>query len=126
MVLVSLRRMCERTPTGFRHALLHGLQTSSAGEIGAQAGVFLGFVYLLSFLDRSSRHTFSFRLNTAAGIGNARIAGLEDSPFTSAGQFNLNLIASLQPVVTTFHQLLLLGVALGIVKAAWSWRTIQK
>jgi hypothetical protein len=85
----------------------------------------LAFSYLLSFLDRPSRHTFSFRLNTTAGIGNARIAGLEDSPFASAGQFNLNLIAFLQPVVTTFHQPLLLGVALGIIEAAWSWRTIQ-
>src|ERR1700733_11715092 len=82
----------------------------------------LAFSIFLSFLDRSSMHTFSFRLNTAAGIGNARIAGLKDSPFTSAGRFNLNLIASLQPVVTTFHQLLLLGVALGIIEAAWSWR----
>ena len=70
-------------------------------------GVVLGFLYLLGLLGRSSRHTFSFRLNIATNIGNARIAGLEDSLFMSAGQFDLCLVASLQSVGTTFHQLLL-------------------
>ncbi|KIY03882.1 uncharacterized protein Z520_00573 [Fonsecaea multimorphosa CBS 102226] len=103
--------------------------------------VFLGFLYLLSFLDRSN-------------IGNARIAGLETDLALSSAQYDWlltafyityigfewmillyrilpahiyiplcvlswGLVASLQSLATSFGQLLILRAILGITEAAF-------
>lgn len=103
--------------------------------------IFLGFLYMLSFLDRSN-------------IGNARIAGLEKDLSLSSGQYDWlltafyityigfewmillyrllpahvyislcvltwGLVASLQSITTSFSQLLILRGLLGITEAAF-------
>lgn len=103
--------------------------------------IFLGFLYMLSFLDRSN-------------IGNARIAGLEQDLSLTSSQYDWlltafyityiafewmillyrvvpphvyismcvlswGLVASLQSVTTSFKQLLILRAVLGITEAAF-------
>lgn len=121
--------------------------------------LFIAFLYLLSFLDRSSeyippRNFIRVQLTMALDIGNARIAGLEDDLHLNPGQYDMlltifyltyiafewmallfrlipphiyisltvlswGLLASAQSLTTSFPQLLVLRMLLGISEAAF-------
>ncbi|OAP62960.1 hypothetical protein AYL99_02187 [Fonsecaea erecta] len=116
-------------------------ETALVRKLDRRLVVFLGFLYMLSFLDRSN-------------IGNARIAGLEQDLALSSAQYDWlltafyityigfewmillyrilpahiyiplcvlswGLVASLQSLTTSFGQLLILRGILGITEAAF-------